>query len=63
MAGQPLIQEDPALGKLHVHGVSCEGPRFTGKFGNERPAAANMWTRDAPLGQCMNHDIDPKTDT
>ena len=62
MAGLPLTQEDPALGKQHVRTVPCRGARFTRNFGNERPIGANMWTRDGPGGQCLNNDIDRRTD-
>ena len=61
MAGLPLTQEDPALGKQHVRAVPCRGARFTRNFGNERPIGANMM-RDGPGGQCLNHDIDRRTD-
>jgi len=60
VAGLPLTQEVPAFGKLHVLTVPDKALH---DFGNGRPIAANMRTREAPWGQCLNHDIDPKTDT
>jgi hypothetical protein len=58
-----LTQEVPALGKLHVLAVPCEAPRFIQDLVNARPPTVNMWIRDAPWGQCLSHDIDPRNPT